>query len=127
MNKLEHKIIFSALWAVVMLNMIKADVLSLYIPGTLDELVQFAGDTPIETLMLVGAIVMELPILMVVLSLVLPDKINRWANLILPVLVLVFIWGGGSLKPHYLFIASVETLCLGVIFWRALKWGKHTN
>lgn len=126
MAKFEYKIIFSALWAVVMLNMIKADVLSLYIPGAVDELAQFAGDTPIESLMLIGAVMMEAPTLMVVLSLVLPYKINRWAHLILSVFVLIFIWGGGSSKPHYIFIAGVETVCLAIIFWRALKW-QHVN
>jgi hypothetical protein len=51
-----------------MINMLMADILSLYIPGALDELASFAGDTPIPQLMLGGAVIMEIAIVMIVLS-----------------------------------------------------------
>jgi hypothetical protein len=49
-----------------MINMLMADILSLYIPGALDELASFAGDTPIPQLMLGGAVIMEIAIVMIV-------------------------------------------------------------
>lgn len=61
-EKLNRKVLLSTLWIVVMINMLKADILSLYIPGALDELARFAGETPITQLMLGGAIMMEIPI-----------------------------------------------------------------
>jgi len=124
MKKIDSRIVFSALWAVVMVNMLKADVLSLYIPGVVEELITFAGDTPVTSLMLAGAVVMEFPILMIVLSLVLPYQFNRWANMILSVVVVIFIWAGGSAYPHYVFIGLIETVCLFFIFYRAWRWSQ---
>ena len=46
-EKIERKVLFSTLWIVVSFNMAYADILSLFIPGVLEELEQFAGTTPI--------------------------------------------------------------------------------
>jgi hypothetical protein len=118
------KTLLSTLWIVVMLNMLKADILSLYIPGSADELAKTAAQTgtPIPQLMLGGAIMMEISIVMIILSCVLKYGINRWANIIVSLLTIVFIWGGASYYPHYLFIGAVETIALLVIIWQAWIW-----
>lgn len=121
-NKIDTKVLLSALWTVVMINMLKADILSLFIPGTVDELVRFAGDTPIPQLMLGGAIMMELSIAMIILSLVLSYRLNRWANIIMGFITILFVVGGGSSYPHYLFVATVELICLLLIIWNAWRW-----
>ena len=116
------KVLLSTLWIVVMLNMLKEDILSLHIPGVLEELVEFAGETPITQLMLGGAIMMEIPIAMIILSRVLKYGINRWANIIAAVISIVFVIGGGSTYPHYIFIAIIEIVCMLLIIWNAWKW-----
>ncbi|MFO7583933.1 MAG: DUF6326 family protein [Anaerolineales bacterium] len=121
-KKMDTRVLLSTLWIVVMINMLKADILSLYIPGALDELVKFAGETPISQLMLGGAIMMEISILMIVLSRVLAYRLNRWANIVTSILTIVFVIGGGSSYPHYIFIATVEVICLLLILWNAWKW-----
>ena len=121
-KKTDTKVLLSTLWIVVMINMLKADILSLYIPGAADEVARTAGETPIATLMLGGAIMMELSIVMIILSRVLKYKANRWANIIVSVITIAFIWGGMSSQPHYIFIAAVETICLLLIVWFAWKW-----
>lgn len=118
----DTKVLLSTLWIVVMINMLKADILSLYIPGVLDELAKFAGDTPITQLMLGGAIMMEISIAMIILSQVLKYKANRWANIIVSVITIAFVVSGGSTYPHYIFIATVEVVCLLLIIWIAWKW-----
>ena len=105
-----------------MINMLKADILSLYIPGATDELVQFAGDTPIPQLMLGAAVIMEIAIVMIVLSHVLTYRVNRWANILVAVLMIAFVVGGGSTYPHYIFIAAVEVACLLLIIGIAWRW-----
>jgi len=102
--------------------MLKADTLSLYIPGTVDELVKFAGETPIPQLMLGGAIMMEISIIMIVLSRVLKYKVNRWVNIITAIITIAFVVGPGSSYPHYIFIATIEVVCLLLIIWNAWKW-----
>lgn len=121
-EKLNRKVLLSTLWIVVMINMLKADILSLYIPGALDELARFAGETPITQLMLGGAIMMEIPIAMIFLSRMLPYQVNRWANIIIGVITIAFVVGGGSSYPHYIFIATIEVACLLLIIWYAWTW-----
>lgn len=121
-KNIETKTLLSTLWIVVMFNMLKADVLSLFIPGAAEELARTAGDTPIPLLMLGGAVMMEISILMILLSRVLRYGLNRWANIITSILTIAFVVGGGSSYPHYLFIAAVEVVCLLLIIWFAWKW-----
>ena len=121
-RKMDMKVLLSTLWVVVMINMLKADILSLYIPGTIDELVKFAGETPITQMMLGGAIMMEISIVMIILSRVLNYSANRWTNIITAMITIVFVIGGGSLYPHYIFIVTVEVICLLLIIWNAWKW-----
>jgi hypothetical protein len=121
-SKIDTRTLLSTLWIVVMINMLKADILSLYIPGVLEELVQFAGETPITQLMLGGAIMMEISIMMILLARLLPYRPNRWANMVISIITIVFVVGGGASYPHYIFIATVEVLCLCAIFWIALRW-----
>ncbi len=121
-KKIDTKALLSTLWIVVMINMLKADILSLYIPGAAEEVVKTAGETPIPQLMLGGAIMMEIAIVMIILSRVLKYRVNRWVNIITSIITIAFIWGGASSEPHYLFIATVETICLLLIIWNAWKW-----
>jgi hypothetical protein len=125
--KLDRRVLLSTLWIVVMINMLKADILSLYIPGSLDELVKFSGDTPITQLMLSGAIMMEISIAMIFLSRILNYRVNRWANIITSIITIVFVIGGGSTYPHYIFIATIEVVCLLLIAWIAWKWSSSED
>lgn len=112
-----------------MLNMAYADILSLYVPGIHEELSAFAGDMPITLLMLFGAIKIQFPLAMIFLSRVLKLRANRWANIIVGVTTIIFVVGGGSLTPHYLFIATVEVLCMLAIIrlaWRLPGTGQSS-
>jgi hypothetical protein len=123
-KKIDTKVLLSTLWIVVMINMLKADILSLYIPGATDELAKtsVSTGTPIPQLMLGGAIMMEISIAMVILSRLLNYSVNRWVNIIVSIITIAFVVGGGVSYPHYIFIATVETLCLLLIIGFAWKW-----
>ena len=125
--KTDTKVLLSTLWIVVMINMLKADILSLYIPGAAEEVAKTAGETPITQLMLGGAIMMEIAIVMILLSRVLPHRANRWANIITSVITIAFVIGGGATYPHYIFIATVEVICLLLIIWNAWKWTEQES
>lgn len=123
-EKINTKVLLSTLWIVVMINMLKADILSLYIPGAADEVAKTsaATGTPIPLLMLGGAIMMEISIVMIILTRVLSYKLNRWVNIIVSLITIFFVVGGGVSYPHYLFIAAVEVICLLLVIWFAWKW-----
>src|SRR3972149_11087117 len=123
-EKMDTKVLLSTLWIVVMINMLKADILSLFIPGALDEVAKtsVSTGTPIPQLMLGGAIMMEISIAMIVLSRVLKYKVNRLVNIITAIITIAFVVGPGSSYPHYIFIATIEVVCLLLIIWNAWKW-----
>ena len=123
-KKLDTKALLSTLWIVVMINMLKADILSLNIPGSAEEVARTSASTgaSIPQLMLGGAIMGELAIAMIILSRVLKHGINRWANIVVGIVTIAYIWGGAASYPHYTFIAIVETLCLLLIIGYAWKW-----
>jgi hypothetical protein len=123
-KKIDTKVLLSTLWIVVMINMLKADILSLYIPGSAEELARTSASIGafIPQLMLFGAVMGNLAIAMIILSRVLKYGINRWVNIVVGIVTIAYIWGGMSSTPHYIFIASVETLCLLLIVWFAWKW-----
>ena len=114
----------STLWVVVMFALLAADVLSSYIPGANEEMAEFAGGTPIPQLMLVAAILMAIPIVMIFLSRVLKRGVNRWANIIAAVITIVYVIGGGSVYPHYIFLAAIEVVSLFLIIWYAWTWSE---
>jgi hypothetical protein len=121
---IDKKVLLSTLWIVVMINMLYADILSLNIPGAAEELARTSASTgaSIPQLMLVGAVMGNLAIAMIILSRVLKYGINRWANILMGIVTIAYIWGGAVSYPHYIFIAMVETLCLLLIIWNAWKW-----
>ncbi|MCG2783760.1 MAG: DUF6326 family protein [Anaerolineae bacterium] len=123
-KKLDTKTLLSTLWIVVMINMLKADILSGFIPGAAEEVAKTSVSTgaSIPQLMLIGAIMGQLGIAMIILSRVLKYRINRWVNIGVSIVTIAYIWGGMSSYPHYIFIAAVETLCLLLIVWFAWKW-----
>jgi hypothetical protein len=123
-KKIDKKVLLSTLWIVVMINMLYADILSLNIPGAAEELARTSASTgaSIPQLMLVGAVMGNFAIAMIILSRVLKYGINRWANIVMGIITIAYVWGGAASYPHYIFIAMVETLCLLLIIWNAWKW-----
>lgn len=110
----------SALWIVVMLNLIFADVLSIMLALTDKSRINIIGDATIT--MTIAAFVTNIPILMIYLSKTLPYRANRIVNIIAAILTIVYIIGGGDTAPHYIILASIETICLFVIITKAWRW-----
>jgi hypothetical protein len=108
----------STLWVVVMFNMVFADILSFITPGALQGISGPGGVQITQGLLLVFAILLEIPIAMIFVSRILKGGANRWANTVAAVITTVFVLGGGSLElPHYLFFATVEVACMALIVW----------
>jgi hypothetical protein len=123
-KKIGTKALLSTLWIVVMINMLKADILSLYIPGSAEEMANTAASigASIPQMMLGGAIMMEISIAMIILSRILKYGLNRWVNIIVGIITIAFVVGGGASYPHYIFIATVEVICLLLIIWFSWMW-----
>ena len=108
-----------------MFNMVFADILTFITPGALQEL--WAGQAGVQItpgLLLVFAILIEIPIAMIFVSRILKPRANRWANTVAAVITTAFVVGGGSLTPHYVFFAAVEVACMALIVWSV--WTRRT-
>jgi Sec-independent protein secretion pathway component TatC len=101
-----------------MFNMVFADILTFIKPGELQAL--WAGQAGVQVtqgLLLVFAILLEIPIAMIFVSRILKRGPNRWANTVATVITTAFVVGGGSLDLHYVFFATVEVACMALIVW----------
>jgi Sec-independent protein secretion pathway component TatC len=116
----------STLWILVMFNMIFADVIGFMNPGALEEIMK--GETGFEItqgLLVVFAVLVEIPIAMVLLSRVLNRRANQLANSAAVVLTTLFVIGGRSEHLSYLFFATIEVLSMLLILWFAWSWPKQ--
>ncbi len=118
----------AGLWATVMFMYIYVDIIGFFAPGVIEDIL--AGKTYVfditQTFLLFSVMLMTIPALMVVLSLTLPAKANRYANIVVGA-VYVFIALGlaiGETNAHYLFGSAVEAVLLSWVVWTAWKWPK---
>ena len=124
--KINVKMKVSALWAALMLLYIYADILSLFKPGQIEEMISGRmGPFPVtQGSLLTASILMIIPAVMVFLSLTLRLKVNRWANIILGVLytfvnISLLI---GETWVFYISFVVVEIALTLLIVWYAWKW-----
>ncbi|WP_135612889.1 DUF6326 family protein [Methanococcoides sp. AM1] len=127
--KINVKIKLSALWATLMFLYLYLDFFKLYEPGSIEEIL--AGRVwefeITQAWALSAMVLMTIPSLMVFLSMALPAKANRLANIIVGALY-VFIGIGtmiGEVWYFYLFGHSLGVLLLLLIVWYAWKWPKQ--
>jgi ABC-type transport system involved in cytochrome c biogenesis permease component len=116
------KITLSIIWIAVMLTYLLGDVIRIFAGDvTLGE-IQGAKFT--QAMGLGIAALMVTPILMVVFSLVLPQNINRWANIIVAVLWFLFnLLGLPGYKGYYDKFLLVVSMGFNVVtIWYAWKW-----
>ncbi|PYG25443.1 hypothetical protein C8N36_1344 [Pelagimonas varians] len=87
------RILLSILWIFIILNFVARDIHELGRPGMLEQMMSGTIDGVVitEMLMLLGGIMIEIPILMTVLALLLPHRVNRWANIGVGLLTMVMI------------------------------------
>ncbi len=126
LNLIHMKAKFSALWIFVLLNIIFRDIHELFRPGFLAEMMTGTvnGVQLTEETMLMAGILLEIPILMVVLPWILPYRINRWANIIVGIIGLMFIATTDRHDLDDMFFAAVEVVTALIIIWLAWTWAE---
>ena len=124
--KINVKMKLSALWAALMFIYIYADILSLFKPGQIEEMISGRmGPFPVtQGSLLSASILMMIPAVMVFLSLTLKPKVNRWANIILGVLYTFVNISNliGETWVYYISFVVVEIALTLLIVWYAWKW-----
>jgi len=111
-----------------MLLGIQGDVIRYMEPGMLEDIIEGTLDIPLtnETLALM-TIMLMIPIFMVFLSLELPYKTNRWANIIVAIFFIALDGiGFFVLRPAYENILGIGYVVFcALIVWYAWKWPKQ--
>jgi len=128
----DRKITLSTLWIFVTLNYLYCDVLGLMDSGLLKQYLtgNVNGLEISETFLLAGAVLMEIPIAMVLLSRILKYRANRWANIIagsIKTVVMILSMFAGTPTLYYLFFGIIEIVCTSFIIWYAWKWKNHED
>src|SRR5687767_12124279 len=124
--KINVKMKLSALWIAMMLLYIYADILSLFRPGQIEEMIEgLMGPFPVtQGSLLTASILMIIPAVMVFLSLTLRPKVNRRANVTLGILYTLVNISNliGETWAYYIFFGIIEIVLTLLIVWYAWKW-----
>jgi hypothetical protein len=125
--KINVKLKLSALWVTVMFLFVYVDILGKYEVGHLEEAIagEVAGFQITQVWILSALILMTIPSLMVFLSLALPAKVNRWANIIVGIAYIIVQFSSLFIEvpwAYYIFGSIVEVVLLILIIWHAWTW-----
>ena len=117
----------SILWIFATLNWIYCDVIGFMDAGKLQGFL--AGNLngiQFSPAFLLGAgVLMEIPMLMVLLSRFLPNRPNRWANILAGMTMTAVQLGSlfiSAPEPFYIFFSVIEIAATAAIVWYAWKW-----
>jgi hypothetical protein len=110
----------SAIWAALMLTYLLGDVLRIF-SGDFQKM---SGIKFTQGMWLGIAVLMLIPILMVVLTVTLPQPVNRWANIIVAAFFFIFNLAG---LPTYPSAYDKFLIVVGLVFnlitvWLAWNW-----
>ena len=124
---MDMKAKLSTLWIFVLLNVIFRDIHELFRPELLEEMMAGVvnGVHITDELLLLGGIGMEILIAMVILSRVLPYRVNRWANIIVGPISIPLVLSSGIHDLDDMFFFGIEIVALLLIAWLAWKWPKQ--
>lgn len=125
-SKVNVKMKLSTLWASFMFLYIYVDYFHLYMPGSIKDILAgkvFVFDIS-YVFILIAMTFVAIPTLMIFLSVVLPSKVNRWANVIVATVFIPYMLFNlaGEAWVHMYFAAAIEVVLLCLIIRYAWKW-----
>jgi hypothetical protein len=107
------RIKLTGLWTVVMFCIVMADIIGFMHAGTLQRMMDGnVGFTITPVLLLLFSVLTAVPIVMIVLSLILPFRANQLLNTVAVGLTSLFVIGAGSTTLSYVFFAMLELLSM---------------
>jgi hypothetical protein len=116
----------AALWIATLLLFAYGDIFGFYSPGQIQEVLagQLSGMAITQGFLFAVSVYVAIASVMVFLSLVLTPTVNRWANIVLPILYVVSIVASaiGETSAYYRFLSITESALLLLIVWYAWTW-----
>jgi len=119
----------SALWIAMLFLFAYGDIFGFFRTGTIEEVIagEVSGIEITQVFLFGVSVYIAIASVMVFLSLVLRPRVNRWANIVLPILYIVSIAISciGETWAYYYFMSIAESALLVVIVWYAWTWPKR--
>jgi hypothetical protein len=124
MNK---KDLLSTIWVFVTINYLYCDLIGLMDASLLKQYLtgKVEGMEISREFLLYAGVLMEIPIAMILLSKILPDKPNAWANIVsafIKTVVMVLTFFVGNATIYYIFFAIIEISTTLFIFIYSIRW-----
>jgi hypothetical protein len=129
MNK---KDLLSTIWVFVTINYLYCDLIGLMDASLLKQYLtgKVEGMEISREFLLYAGVLMEIPIAMILLSKILPDKPNAWANIVsafIKTVVMVLTFFVGNATIYYIFFAIIEISTTLFIFIYSIRWLRNIN
>ena len=126
--KVHVKLKLAALWTSVMFCYIYADYFGLYVPGTLQSILDGKmgplGPTT-QGVLLGTSLTLLIPSVMIFLSLVMKPSLNRWVNILFGVIYTLIICITMWAWYFYILYGVIEITLTGLVVWYAWTWPRQ--
>ena len=121
----------SALWIAMLLLFAYGDIFGLLRRGGIEEVIagKISGMKITQTFLFAVSVYVAIASAMVFLTLVLRPRLNRWVNIVLPILYIASIAASaiGEDWAYYYFLSIAESSLLLLIIWYAWTWPKQVT
>ncbi|MEL6717395.1 MAG: DUF6326 family protein [Bacteroidota bacterium] len=125
-NKIQPQSLISTLWVFVLFNMLLRDLHEFPTEGYVEKMMSLHLS---EETMLFYAFIVEIPISMVLLSRILNNKANKWANIIAVIissLGILYTFPTGHLDEYFFAIANAVAFVVIILTVRSLPIQEDT-
>lgn len=124
METIDTKTKLSALWLFILLNIIFRDIHQMTMASHLEMLLTgtYNGTVITDTIMLIGGFLVEVPIAMVLFSLLLNRKIGRPVTFFAALMTTGTLLSTPPSDPDDVFFLIIELAAMSAILWTAWTW-----
>ncbi|GFE63124.1 DUF6326 family protein [Litoreibacter roseus] len=129
MRRLDPHILLSALWLFILLNIIFRDIHQFVLASHIEMLLTgyYNGIKITEGLMLLGGFLVQVPIAMVLFSLLLARRIGRPVTFLAAIVTAGTLLSSSPTDMDDTFHLVIEIVALVAIFWTAWMWPVHEH
>jgi hypothetical protein len=129
--KVDVRLKMSALWIAMLFLFAYGDIFGFFKPGQIQQVIsgEISGIKITQVFLLGASLYIAIASAMVFLSLVLRPRVDRWANIVLPVLFIVSIVVSviGESWAYFIFLSIAEIGLLLLIIWYAWTWPSRAS
>jgi hypothetical protein len=121
----------SALWIAMLFLFAYGDIFGFFRRGAIEDVLagEISGIEITQTFLFAVSVYIAIASAMVFLTLVLRPELNRWVNIVLPILYIVSIVASavGEDWAYYYFLSVAESAFLLLIIWYAWTWPQQVT